>query len=71
MSIWELSLLDAKRRISLNAPCLAWVRTALDRSGVLSAPLNPEIAVESNHCPAGSIASRSIASRSRPRASRA
>jgi PIN domain nuclease of toxin-antitoxin system len=51
MSIWELSLLDAKRRISLNAPCLAWVRTALDRSGVLSAPLTPEIAVESNHLP--------------------
>jgi PIN domain nuclease of toxin-antitoxin system len=51
MSIWELNLLDAKRRIALNLPCLAWVRTALDRSGAIIAPLTPEIAVESNRLP--------------------
>jgi PIN domain nuclease of toxin-antitoxin system len=51
MSIWELSLLDAKGRISLNLPCLAWVRTALERSGALMAPFTAEIAVESNQLP--------------------
>ena len=53
MSIWELSLLDAKRRIALNLPCLAWVRTALERSGAITAPLTAEIAVESNRLPVG------------------
>ena len=51
MSIWELSLLDARGRIRLNLPCLAWVRTALERSGASTAPLTPEIAVESNRLP--------------------
>ena len=51
MSIWELSLLDAKGRISLSLPCLAWVRTALERSVALTAPLTPEIAIESNQLP--------------------
>jgi PIN domain nuclease of toxin-antitoxin system len=51
MSIWEVSLLDARGRISLNLPCLAWVRTALGRSAALMAPLTPEIAVESNQLP--------------------
>jgi PIN domain nuclease of toxin-antitoxin system len=44
MSIWELSLLDAKRRISLNMPCLSWVHTALDRSRAQTVPLTPEVA---------------------------
>jgi PIN domain nuclease of toxin-antitoxin system len=51
MSIWELSLLEAKGRLRLNLPCLTWVRTALQRSGAMTAPLTPEIAVESNRLP--------------------
>ena len=51
MSIWELSLLEAKGRISLNAPCLTWVRTALDRSGALTVPLTSEIAVSCHRLP--------------------
>ena len=51
MSIWELSLLEAKGRISLNAPCLTWVRTALDRSGALAVPLTSEIAVSCHRLP--------------------
>ena len=51
MSIWELSLLDAKRRITLNMPCLAWVRTALDRSGALTLPLTSEVAVSCHQLP--------------------
>ena len=51
MSIWEVGLLDAKGRISLNLPCLDWVRTALARSGALTVGLSPEIAVESHRLP--------------------
>ena len=51
MSIWELSLLDAKRRITLNVPCLTWVRTALDRSGALTVPLTSEVAVSCHQLP--------------------
>ena len=51
MSIWELSLLDAKRRITLNMPCLTWVRTALERSGALIVPLTPDIAVTCHQLP--------------------
>lgn len=51
MSLWEVSLLDAKHRISLNLPCLAWTRTALERSGALTVGLTLEIAVESNQLP--------------------
>jgi PIN domain nuclease of toxin-antitoxin system len=51
MSIWEVGLLDAKGRLRLNLPCLAWVRTALERSGALTAPLTPEIAIEGNLLP--------------------
>jgi PIN domain nuclease of toxin-antitoxin system len=51
MSIWELSLLEAKGRIRLNLPCPTWVRTALERSSALTTPLTPEIAIESNRLP--------------------
>jgi PIN domain nuclease of toxin-antitoxin system len=51
MSIWELSLLDAKRRITLNMPCLSWVRTALERSGAQTIPLTPEVAVSCHQLP--------------------
>ena len=51
MSIWELSLLDAKHRISLNMPCLSWVRIALDRSGALIVPLTSEVAVSCHRLP--------------------
>jgi PIN domain nuclease of toxin-antitoxin system len=50
-SIWELSLLDAKRRISLNMPCLSWVHTALDRSRAQTVPLTPEVAASSHQLP--------------------
>jgi PIN domain nuclease of toxin-antitoxin system len=54
VSIWEVSILDAKGRITLNLPCLQWVRTALQRSGAEPVPLTPEIAVECHHLPAWS-----------------
>jgi PIN domain nuclease of toxin-antitoxin system len=51
MSIWELSLLDAKRRISLNMPCLTWAQTALDRSRAQIVPLTTEVAVSCHQLP--------------------
>jgi PIN domain nuclease of toxin-antitoxin system len=51
MSIWELSLLDAKGRISLNMPCLSWVQTALDRSRAQTVALTPKIAVSCHQLP--------------------
>ena len=53
MSVWEVSLLEAKGRLALRRPCLEWVRTALARSGVALAPITPEIAVESHRLPGG------------------
>jgi PIN domain nuclease of toxin-antitoxin system len=51
MSIWELSLLDAKGRISLNMPCLRWVQTALDRSRAQTIALTPEVVVSCHQLP--------------------
>lgn len=51
ISIWELSLLEAKGRMSLNLPCLDWVHTALARSGASTVGLSAEIAVASNQLP--------------------
>jgi PIN domain nuclease of toxin-antitoxin system len=51
MSIWELSLLDAKGRISLNMPCLTWVQTALERSRAQTVALTPEAAVSCHQLP--------------------
>lgn len=53
IAVWELSMLDAKRRISLSTPCEAWVATALSQPGVVLAPLTPEIAILSNRLPDG------------------
>ncbi len=51
MSIWEIALLDAKGRLSLNQPCRLWVRRALARSRVEVIVLTPEIAIESHDLP--------------------
>ncbi len=51
LSPWEIGLLDAKRRITLNQRCLDWLHAAIERSGVLTLPLTLEIAVESHQLP--------------------
>lgn len=47
ISIWEVAMLEAKKRISLPYNCLEWVQRALRAPGIVLAPLTPEIAVES------------------------
>ncbi len=51
--VWELGMLDAKRRLSLSAPCEGWATAALSAPGVVLAPLTPEIAIASSRLPDG------------------
>jgi PIN domain nuclease of toxin-antitoxin system len=51
MSIWEIALLDAKRRLRLDQPCREWVRRALARSRTEVIVLTTEIAIESHNLP--------------------
>ncbi len=50
-SLWELAMLEAKGRVSLDRDCLDWLRAALSPRGVTLVPLTPEIAVESARLP--------------------
>jgi PIN domain nuclease of toxin-antitoxin system len=51
VSVWEVALLQSKRRLHLNMDCLEWVRRALETPGLSLVPLTPEIAVESTRLP--------------------
>ena len=51
ISVWELGMLEAKRRIHLHMPCEQWVAEALATPGLTVAPLTPEIALESTRLP--------------------
>jgi PIN domain nuclease of toxin-antitoxin system len=47
ISIWELSMLETKRRISLSMDLHSWVHQALAVPGYSIAPLSPDISIES------------------------
>jgi PIN domain nuclease of toxin-antitoxin system len=51
ISVWEIALLDSRRRVLLQRPVLDWVSTALGKPGARLLPLEPAIAVESNRLP--------------------
>ena len=51
ISIWEIGMLEQKKRIILNKPCLEWVKEIF-HYGVQLSPLTPEIAIESCQLPA-------------------
>src|SRR5688572_7550766 len=51
ISLWEISMLYARRRILLNQPCLNWINRSLEAPGIVLCPLTPEIAVESSTLP--------------------
>jgi PIN domain nuclease of toxin-antitoxin system len=51
ISVWEVAMLVAKDRITLQTPLLDWVREALKTPGLSLVPLTPEIAVESTRLP--------------------
>lgn len=51
ISIWEVAMLDAGRRLQLSYDCRLWLEEALDAPGVRLEPLTPAIAVESTRLP--------------------
>jgi PIN domain nuclease of toxin-antitoxin system len=51
ISVWEVAMLVAKRRIQLDRPVELWVDIALALPGVQLAPLTPAIAVRSTKLP--------------------
>jgi PIN domain nuclease of toxin-antitoxin system len=51
MSIWEVTMLEAKGRIVLDLPVREWVKHALALPGMSLAPFTEEIAIESTRLP--------------------
>jgi PIN domain nuclease of toxin-antitoxin system len=51
ISVWEVAMLVAKRRIQLDRPVESWVDLALALPGIQLAPLEPAIAVRSTKLP--------------------
>lgn len=67
ISIWEIAMLEQKKRIILNKPCLEWIKDSLYH-GIHLLPLTPEISVESCRLPgylAGDPADRMIVATAR------
>jgi PIN domain nuclease of toxin-antitoxin system len=51
MSVWEIAMLAAKKRIELTSEVLGWVQASLAIPGRQLIPLTPEIAVASTLLP--------------------
>ena len=51
ISVWEVAMLVAKRRIQLDRPVEQWVDIALALPGIQLAPLEPAIAIRSTKLP--------------------
>ena len=51
ISVWELSMLVAKNRITLSKPINQWIEESFSQPGVNLALLTPKIAIESSFLP--------------------
>lgn len=51
ISVWELAMLEQRRRIALPMNVRTWVEQALSKPGISVAPLTSEIAIESVNLP--------------------
>jgi PIN domain nuclease of toxin-antitoxin system len=51
ISVWELAMLDAKRRITLSMDCSTWVERALAAPGIELVAISPTIAIQSTRLP--------------------
>jgi PIN domain nuclease of toxin-antitoxin system len=51
ISVWEVAMLAAKRRLQLGLPVTEWVQGALAAPGLMLAELTPEIAIEACSLP--------------------
>jgi len=52
ISVWEVAMLESKRRITLSRSIDEWVNAALTAPGTRLVELTPEIALESTRLPA-------------------
>ncbi len=48
---WEIAMLTAKNRLSVDGDVLDWIKQALSAPGISLCPLTPEIACESCNLP--------------------
>lgn len=53
ITVWEISLLMSKRKVSLPTPARQWLNQVIDRPDFAVVPLTPAIAIESNELPRG------------------
>lgn len=53
ISVWEIAMLASRNRVILGKPAAEWVREALSAPGLSLEPLDPVMAIESCHLPAG------------------
>jgi len=53
ISLWEVAMLEAKRRITLSRSIDEWVNAAMTAPGIRLVDLSPEIALESARLPGG------------------
>ena len=51
ISLWEISLLAAKKRILFKDDVLTWLNKGLLHPGIMVSPITPEIAVQSYKLP--------------------
>jgi PIN domain nuclease of toxin-antitoxin system len=51
VSLWELAMADARRRVQLSRPCAEWIEAALGPRSVDLVPLTPAIAIDSVRLP--------------------
>lgn len=51
ISLWEVAMLEQKKRIAMQIPCLEWINRSIELTHLQIIELTPEIAVESCHLP--------------------
>jgi PIN domain nuclease of toxin-antitoxin system len=51
ISVWEVGMLEARRRLELHMNCADWIRIALATPGLALVPLTTDIAIESSRLP--------------------
>lgn len=53
ITLWEISTLDAKKRVIFEMPCLEWIKKATHLTHTQVTPISAAIAVESCNLPDG------------------
>lgn len=51
ISLWEIAMLEKKKRILMEMPCLEWINRSIELIHLQIIELSPQIATESCHLP--------------------